>query len=171
MNLNVRKPFQIGAVSLAITMLTSYVVYSQRQAAQTIAPGSKSMLVNRTVIQQQEAITNRPLPRSSAYVASSSKSIAPVFTIPPTNGSKASKTPFTPSTNAPSPMLFPGSKSAAVFHPKDVTILIPRSLSDAHSFLAPLPQPGESFESTKVFQITNHPTISIRTNPILSLKP
>jgi hypothetical protein len=167
MNLKARKPFQIAAVSLAITMLASYVVYSQRQAAQTIAPGSKSMPVNRTVIQQPEGVTNRPLPHSSAYVASGSKSIAPVFTFSATNSSKAAKHPFTPSTNPPSPMLFPGSKSAAVFHPKDVTILMPRSFSDAHS--SPQPWPGESFQSTKVSGITN--AISTGTNATLSLKP
>src|SRR5215468_1022867 len=127
MNLKSRKPFQIGAVSLALTMLASYVVYSQRQGSQNVAPGSKSgaidIVPDKAAIQQQTAGTNRPLHRSLTVVAPSSKSISPVLAVP----GASSKTTKVHLTNAPNPMLFPGSKSAPVFHPQDVTVLMPQT--------------------------------------------
>jgi hypothetical protein len=128
MNLKSRKPLQVGAVSLALTMLTSYVVYSQRQGSQNVAPGSKSaaidVVLDKTAIQEQAAGTNKPLHRSLTVVAPSSKSIAPVVAIPATSSSKISKVRIT---NAPSQMVISSSKSAMVFHPKDVTNLMPNT--------------------------------------------
>jgi hypothetical protein len=126
MNLKSPKPLQVGAVSLAISMLTSYVVYSQRQGSQNVAPGSKSgaldVVLDKAAIQQQAAGTNNPLHRSLTVVAPSSKSIAPVLAVPATSSSKTSKVLVT---NTPTVMMISGSKSAIVFHPQDVTNLMP----------------------------------------------
>jgi hypothetical protein len=123
MNLNSRKPFQIGAVSLALTMLACYVVYSQRQVAQSIAPGSKSAPVfDRTAIQQQTSATNQASARSSTFVASGSKSLAPIFTLNATNSSRTNRWPTTGASGASQPArtsatpglpLHPDSSSAA----------------------------------------------------------
>jgi hypothetical protein len=164
MNLKTRKPLQVGAISLALTMLASYVVYSQRQGSQNVAPGSKSgaidIVPDKAALQQQTASTNRPLHRSLTVVAPSSKSMSPVLAVP----AASSKTTKIHVTNAPSPMVFPGSKSAAVFHPQDVTVLMPQTAPARNSFPAPLPHPNE----TKQYS-----TFSAGTNAAatLSLKP
>jgi hypothetical protein len=160
MNLKTRKPLQIGAVSLALTMLASYVVYSQRQGSQNVAPGSKSggidVVLDQAALQQQPTGTNKPLHRSLTVVAPSSKSIAPVLAIPATTSSKTTKVRIT---NAPSQMVFPGSKSAAVFHPKDVTVLMPNTAPVLgltpdqvdHSFLSDSRMVMSSSKSAAVF--------------------
>jgi hypothetical protein len=159
MILTTRKPFQIGALSLALTMLASYVVYSQRQGSQNVAPGSKSAAIDivpdKPALQQQTAGTNRLLHRSSTVVAPSSKSISPVLAVP----AASSKVHVT---NAPGPMLFPGSKSAAVFHPQDVTVLLPQTGPGKNPLPAPLPHPNET---------TQYPNFSPGTNATVSLKP
>lgn len=163
MNLKTRKPFQIGAVSLALTMLASYVVYSQRQGSQNVAPGSKSgaidIVTDKAAIQQQTATTNRPLHRSLTVVAPSSKSISPALVIPPTTSSKTSKFLVT---NTPSKMVISSTKSAAVFHPKDVTVLLPQTAPGKNSLPAPFPHPSET---------TQYPTFSPATNATASIKP
>jgi hypothetical protein len=163
MNLKSRKPLQIGAVSLALTMLASYVVYSQRQGSQNVAPGSKSgaidVVLDGTAVQQQTTGTNKPLHRSLTVVAPSSKSISPVLAVPATSSSKTTKLHLT---NAPSAMVISGTKSAVVFHPQDVTVLMPRTAPEAHTLPAPLPLPNESAQ---------YPTFSTPTNTTASLKP
>jgi hypothetical protein len=163
MNLKTRKPLQIGAVSLALTMLASYVVYSQRQGSQNVAPGSKSggidVVVDGAAVQQQATGTNKPLHRSLTVVAPSSKSIAPALAIPATTSSKTTKARLT---NAPSKMVISGTKSAAVFHPQDVTVLIPQTAPGKNTLPAPLPHPNET---------TQYPTFSPGTNATVSLKP
>jgi hypothetical protein len=162
MNLKSRKPLQIGAVSLALTMLASYVVYSQRQGAQNVAPGSKSgaidVVLDGPAVQQQAAGTNKPLHRSLTVIAPSSKYLEPIVTVPATTSSKATKVR---ATNAPSQIVFPSSKSAAVFHPQDVTVLMPQTAPSRNS-LAPLPHPNETKQ---------YPTFSDATNATASLKP
>jgi hypothetical protein len=163
MNLKTKKPLQIGAVSLALTLLASYVVYSQRQGAQNVAPGSKSggidVVLDKAALQQQAAGTNKPLHRSLTVVAPGSKSMEPILTVPATTSSKISKVRLT---NAPTQMVFPGSKSAAVFHPQDVTVLVPQTAPAKNSLPAPLPSPNET---------TQYPTFSTATNTTASLKP
>ena len=159
MKLNTRKSFQMGAVVLALTMLASYVVYCQRQVTPTLAPSSKSLILDRTTIQMQASGTNQPVPRSTPLVAPGSKSMAPVFTIPTTNSSKATKTYVT---NAPGQMVFPGSKSAAVFHPHDVSVLLPAPVQHAYSPSDALADPSEA---------PKHPVFSAATNTTASLKP
>jgi hypothetical protein len=158
MKLNTRKPFQRGAVLLALVMLASYVVYSQRQAPLTMAPSSKSLILDRTAIQMQAPGTNQPLLRSTLFVAPGSKSMAPILTIPVTNSSKATKSRLT---DAPAPMLFPGSKSAAVFHPHDVSVLLPAPVQP-HPLPEPLPYPREA---------PKPPAFSATTNTTASLNP
>jgi hypothetical protein len=162
MNLKTRKPLQIGAVSLALTLLASYVVYSQRQGSQNVAPGSKSggidVVLDQTVIQEPKASTNRPLHRSLTVVAPGSKSMSPILAVPATTSSKATKVR---GTNAPSQMVISGSKSAMVFHPQDVTVLMPQTATDKNTLPAPLPQPN---------QTAQHPTFSGGTNTTVSLK-
>src|SRR6266850_7211559 len=163
MNLKTRKPFQIGAVSLALTMLASYVVYSQRQGSQNVAPGSKSggidVVLDQAAIQQQATGTNKPLHRSMTVVAPSSKSIEPILTVPATSSSKTTKIHVT---NAPSQMVISGSKSAMVFHPQDVTVLMPQTAPGKNTLPAPLPHPNETQQ---------YPTFSSTTNATVSLKP
>jgi len=124
MNLKSRKPLQIGAVLLALTMLASYVVYSQRQVAQTIAPGSKSAPVfDRTAIQQQTSGIDQAPQRSSTFVASGSKSLAPVFTLAATNSSRTNHARVTNASAAgqptwefatPSLTLYPNSNASVL---------------------------------------------------------
>src|SRR5712672_857411 len=160
MNLKTRKPLQIGAVSLALTMLASYVVYSQRQGSQNVAPGSKSggidVVLDEAALQQQTTGTNKPLDRSLTVVAPSSKSIAPALAIPPATSSKTTRPHVT---NAPSKMVISGTKSAAVFHPQDVTVLMPGTAPVLgltpdqvdHSFLSDSRMVMSSSKSAAVF--------------------
>jgi hypothetical protein len=162
MNLKTRKPLQIGAVSLALTMLASYVVYSQRQGSQNVAPGSKSggidVVLDEAALQQQATGTNKPLHRSLTVVAPSSKSIAPAFAIPAATSSKTTRL----HTNAPSKMVISGTKSAAVFHPQDVTVLMPQTAPAKNALPAPLTLPNETKQD---------PTFSATTSTTAALKP
>ncbi len=155
---NSQKPFQMGAVLLALTMLVSYVVYSQRQVAPTVAPGSKSLVLEGTAIHTQAPGTNQSLPRATPLVAPGSKSMAPVFSIPATNSSKATKRHVP---NPAPPMLFPGSKSGAIFHPRDVAVLLPAPAQQPHPDSKLLPHPGEAPRSA----------FSAATNTTASFKP
>jgi hypothetical protein len=59
-------------------------------------------------------------------------------------------------------MLFPGTKSAKVFQPKDVTVLLPQTAAGKSTLPAPLPHPNET---------TRYPTFSPATNATASIKP
>jgi len=152
MKLNARKPFQLGAVLLALTMLTSYVVYSQRQVAPTMAPSSKSIILERTAITMETAGTNTVLLRSKVGVAPSSEHMAPVLTIPSTNSSKATKDGVP---KVRSPMLFPGSKSGAIFHPGDVVVLLPTPIEQVPPVSEPLLQPRKAPKQSAYSANTN----------------
>jgi hypothetical protein len=43
MQIKTRRPIQILTLTLALSMLTAYIVYSQRERNRTVAPGLKTM--------------------------------------------------------------------------------------------------------------------------------
>jgi hypothetical protein len=98
-----RKSIQIGAVAFAVTMLAGYISFSQRQARAQV----------------------------SNVVAPSSKVLAPLIHPPVTDKARLTNAPPAPRpgrTNAPPAlsrkMIFPGSKSAAVFDPSQMQSLL-----------------------------------------------
>ena len=93
------KPIRIAIVISSICLFMAYVVYSQRQHAQNVAPGSKSMVVDvspKSAADTAQTNQNRPLKRSVTIVT------APVAT-----NVSAGKSPPT--------MIAPGSKSGRIF--------------------------------------------------------
>jgi len=78
---NLRTPVQIVTVIFALTMLGAYVVYSQRQQMRNIASGSKSGFVA-TPETTTGLYTNQPAAHATDFVASSSKSRAPLIEVP-----------------------------------------------------------------------------------------
>ncbi len=71
-------------ICLALTMLTSYVLYSQLTQNRSVAPGSKSDVIRVQKISRaaEKPLTSSIRPASSEVIASSSKSRAPLITLP-----------------------------------------------------------------------------------------
>ena len=104
---------QILTIALALSMLTTYVVYSQRERNRSVAPGSKSMALTGTKETSAPAIslnTNHLLSPTSGMVASGSKSTVPVFDVRPITAPQVADHPIQ------NPAVFaPGSKSGRIF--------------------------------------------------------
>ena len=120
-------------VLFSLTMLTAYVIHAERSRGRTAVATERNGATNPANVGQAPAGSNRPPP----VVASSSKSIAPLISVPsdvPSSsqvffpGSKSapvfSGTPLTPQAARPvtnqlridaSRVFMPGSKSAPVF--------------------------------------------------------
>ena len=110
-----RRAIQIATIVSALSLLTSYVMYSQRQQVQSVASSSKFRMLNspgeRAPV-QKTPVTNTLPTRSRTVVAPGSKSLAPLLSIPPAISSPTSNASLK---QAPSQRVFPGSKSAPVF--------------------------------------------------------
>jgi len=122
------KSLRVVFVLFAFTMLTGYVVYSQRQQTRTVAPGSKVMVIDnsRELSLSPRLSTNGLLRNADRMIAPGSKSRAPL--IPIQAAAPISVTPLIPlqaaapasATNTKSfgaerAMVAPGSKSGPVF--------------------------------------------------------
>jgi hypothetical protein len=107
------RPFRILTVTMALAMMTGYVVYSQREQIHSFAPGSKAGVLSGP--NQKPDLMAVPLPNQAAagpstVFAPGSKSIAPLIHV--TNPASAQPT------NAnllQRRRIAPGSKSAPVF--------------------------------------------------------
>ncbi|MEY2427421.1 MAG: hypothetical protein QOJ40_306 [Verrucomicrobiota bacterium] len=110
MQIKTRRPIQILTLALAVSMLTAYVVYSQRERNRTVAPGSKSMALSGATKIPAAAytlVTNPP-----GMVAPGSKSMEPILDLQrPHPNPSAQSTGSNPSTAT----VAPGSKSGRVF--------------------------------------------------------
>src|SRR5258706_252086 len=77
---------QILTIALGLSMLTTYVVYSQRERSRSVAPGSKSMAIIGTKETSAPAISlnkNHFQSGTAGMVASGSKSTVPIFDVRP----------------------------------------------------------------------------------------
>src|SRR2546430_6503674 len=104
------KAVQIAAVVVSLTLFSAYVVYSQLKQGGTVAPSSKLLVLtnSRTIGPAKtnaiQTLAQDPkLARSNA--SSNFLSLAEIRSNPPA---------------AKSQMMFPGSKSAAVFAPEQI---------------------------------------------------
>ncbi len=108
-----RRSAQIASVMLALSMLTTYVVHSQRQSARSVAPSSKLIVLDEVKAPGTSGKkSTNALTRQKIAVAPGSKSMAPIVDV----SSRASA----PATNslmsgAQRRMVAPGSKSGPVF--------------------------------------------------------
>jgi hypothetical protein len=114
MKIKPNRPLQIAALAFALTVLATYVVYSQLQRARTPAPVSTSAATN---VVKRSSIggpsTNHLEERRTTLVAPGSKAMAPVLDMRPEKASRAAPAP----TSVSLPAVFaPGSKSAPVFN-------------------------------------------------------
>ena len=108
-----RRSAQIASVMLALSMFTTYVVYSQRQSARSVAPSSKLILLDEGQKPQTSVKeSTNGLSRQKMAVAPGSKSMAPVVALSPRTSALATNS-LTP--GARRVMVAPGSKYGAVF--------------------------------------------------------
>jgi hypothetical protein len=110
MQIKTRRPIQILTLTLALSMLTAYIVYSQRERNRTVAPGLKIMPLSdpaKTSDPSQTLITNPP-----GMVAPGSKSMAPILHVQPPPAKQS--TPII--LNSAAAGIAPGSKSGQVFN-------------------------------------------------------
>jgi len=108
-----RRCAQIASVMLALSMLTTYVVYSQRQPARSVAPSSKLILLDEGKKPETSGKeSTNALTRQKMAVAPGSKSMAPVVAVSPRKSALATNS-LTP--GARRLMVAPGSKSGPVF--------------------------------------------------------
>jgi hypothetical protein len=130
-----RRSAQIASVVLAVIMLTTYVVHSQRQSTRSVAPSSKLIVLDGT--KETWASGRKPtnaLTGQKIAVAPGSKSMAPIVDVHPRTPASA--------TNAALPdarrvMVAPGSKSGLVFDlPQSQTAVRPKVTP------APIPTKG-----------------------------
>ena len=108
-----KRSAQIASVMLALSMLTTYVVHSQRQSTRSVAPSSKLILLDdgkKTETSGQQSIHS--LARQNMAIAPGSKSMAPVVTVSPRLSASATN-PH--ASGARRVMVAPGSKSGPVF--------------------------------------------------------
>ena len=115
-------------VAFALTMLAAYVVYSQRQQAQTVAPGSKStggstivLTTNGGKVRAHINVYTNSTSTNGAHsygdvVASSSKSLSPVVKVRPDTVTAPTNLPRTSDWIAPST-----SKSGRIFDSSSLT--------------------------------------------------
>src|SRR6266498_401451 len=84
MTMKNRRSAQIASVMLAFSLLTTYVVYSQRQSARSVAPSSKLILLNevKTTETSGKHPTNALIHQQIAF-APGSKSMAPIVAVRP----------------------------------------------------------------------------------------
>jgi hypothetical protein len=99
MQMKPRRPFQIVALASALSLFMSYVVYSQLQHTRTIASSSKSMTLALPASSPGTNIFSKTIKSAATDRADASTNAARATNV----GVKAG------------PMVFPGSKSAAVF--------------------------------------------------------
>ena len=114
MKMKPNRLLQIATLAFALTVLATYVVYSQLQRARTAAPVSTSAATNGV---KRSSIggpsTNHLEDRRTTLVAPGSKVMAPVLDIRPEKASRPAPAP----TPVSLPAVFaPGSKSAPVFN-------------------------------------------------------
>jgi hypothetical protein len=118
---------RITTIAFALTVLTGYVVYSQRQQTHSVTRLSFPAATNKTDAQTRlKGTTNLTTAQKSALVASGSKSRAPLFEIRPDQAgivapSSKSIAPILKIHAAEGSMIAPGSKSAPVFDLRDRT--------------------------------------------------
>jgi uncharacterized membrane protein len=97
---------RIATIAFALTVLTGYVVYSQRQQARFVIRASLSAATNGTAARTAAGPSTNPAPAQKAVmIAPGSKVMAPILDIHRGN----------------SGLIAPGSKSAAVFDLRDRT--------------------------------------------------
>ena len=156
-----RKSIQIATVAFALTMLAGYVSFSLRQAraqvSNVVAPGSKvqARLIQLPGGEQGRAtntwLTNASVPLSSASAGKPNAIAKERRKVPSTNSSSQVMWPGSKSlvplleiqgpptltrTNVPQPapsrkMVFPGSKSGAVFDPSEMHSLLTLTLTNS----------------------------------------
>ena len=117
-----RRSAQIASVIFALGMLTTYLVYSQRQPARSVAPSSKLILLDE--FKQWGTSGNQPtnvLIRDKIAVAPGSKSMAPILAIRPSTPVGATNALMS---GAQRMMVAPGSKYGPVFDAPKVQAVI-----------------------------------------------
>jgi hypothetical protein len=105
MQIKPNRPIQIVTLVFALTLVATYVVYSQRQRTKTIMPAPLAAATN-------GSSTNHVDPPRALLVAPGSKSMAPLLDVRPAKASHSA--PASPPVSRPA-MVAPGPKSAPVF--------------------------------------------------------
>jgi hypothetical protein len=107
--MQMKPTLRIGVVLFALTMLATYVVYSQLQQTRRVAPGSKGGTLETVRQAPSPPVTNGSLQRQ--VVAPSSKSRAPLILMPSAPAGRSQ-------VEQRSELVVSGSKSAPVFDPR-----------------------------------------------------
>ena len=126
-----RKSAQIASVMLALGMLTTYVVYSQRQSARSVAPSSKLIVFDELKKPESGNKPTNALTHQKLAVAPGSKSMAPVVAVRPRTSAAATNSLMS---GAQRVMVAPGSKSGPVFD-------LPQAQAAVRPKLTPAPGP------------------------------
>jgi len=127
-----RRSAQIASVILALSMLTTFVVHSQRQSARSVAPSSKLIVLDEA--KKPETSGNKPtnaLTRQKIAVAPGSKSMAPIVDVSPRASASATNSQISGARRA---TVAPGSKSGPVFN-------LPQAQTAVRPKLTPAPVP------------------------------
>jgi hypothetical protein len=108
-----RRSAQIASVMLALSILTTYVVHSQRQSTRSVAPSSKLIVLDEGKKPETSGKeSTNALTRQKMAVAPGSKSMAPVVVVSPRTSALATNSL---TSGARRVMVAPGSKSGPVF--------------------------------------------------------
>src|SRR5262245_9431398 len=124
-----RRSAQIASVMLALTILTTYVVHSQRQSARSVAPSSKLIVMDE--FKMLETSGNKPtnaLTRQKIAVAPGSKSMAPIVDLSPRTSASVTNTSIS---GAQRTRVASGSKYGLVFDPPQLQTAVRPKLTPA----------------------------------------
>jgi hypothetical protein len=113
MQIKPNRPTQIVTLVFALTLVATYVVYSQRQRAKTITPASLAAATNGFNGGSVGGTSTNHIDSPRALlVAPGSKSMAPLLDVRPAKASHSA--PDSPPVSRPA-MVAPGPKSAPIF--------------------------------------------------------